>query len=158
VISPGKGGFSLSDLAFPVLGSAGAVTSWAHNQSALLDYLVTHRFLGLRSAAQHLREARDRAIVDLAGLMDAFGIVSASLLYAGPFEVRPLPHTVYVLGVTLIMVHVWSAFLQAMTDSGWYSPDVPPGRVLLLLRPLICPCRAPSGRGGLAGCQRLSVG
>jgi signal transduction histidine kinase len=51
--------------------------------------------------------------------------------------VRPLPATVYELGTVLIVVHVWSAFLQAMTDSSWYSPDVPPGRAVLLLRPVM---------------------
>jgi signal transduction histidine kinase len=37
----------------------------------------------------------------------------------------------------LIVVHVWSAFLQAMTDSTWYAPDTPPGRAVLALRPLM---------------------
>jgi hypothetical protein len=48
-----------------------------------------------------------------------------------------LPATVYELGIVLIVVHVWSAFLQAMTDSSWYSPDMPPGRAVLLLRPVM---------------------
>ena len=60
-----------------------------------------------------------------------------SLLYAGPLEVRPLPSLVYALGVVLIVIHVWSAFLQAMTDSSWYVQDPPPGRAVLLLRPLM---------------------
>jgi hypothetical protein len=37
----------------------------------------------------------------------------------------------------LIVVHVWSAFLQAMTDSSWYSPDSPQGRAVLPLRPVM---------------------
>jgi len=37
----------------------------------------------------------------------------------------------------LIVVHVWSAFLQAMTDSSWYSPVHPPGRAVLVLRPVM---------------------
>jgi len=32
---------------------------------------------------------------------------------------------------------VWSAFLQAMTDSSWYSPVHPPGRAVLVLRPVM---------------------
>jgi len=32
------------------------------------------------------------------------------------------------LGLVLVVIHLWSAFLQAMTDSGWYAP----GRGLLL--------------------------
>ena len=60
-----------------------------------------------------------------------------ALLFAGPLAVRPLPALVYALGTVLIVVHVWSAFLQAMTDSSWYSPDSPPGRAVLLLRPVM---------------------
>ena len=57
------------------------------------------------------------------------------MLFAGPLEVRPLPGTVYGLAMVLIVIHVWSAFLQAMTDSTWYSADPPPARALLVLRP-----------------------
>jgi signal transduction histidine kinase len=44
---------------------------------------------------------------------------------------------VYALGVVLVVVHVWSAFLQAMTDSSWYIPGPGPGRAVLMVRPLI---------------------
>jgi hypothetical protein len=121
------------------LGSVGAVTAWAHNRSSLLDFLVARNVIGLSAAARHLLGARERATADLSGLLEGFGIISASLLFAGPLEVRPLPATVYALGVVLIVVHVWSAFLQAMTDSSWYASDPPPGRAVLVLRPLMPP-------------------
>jgi histidine kinase/DNA gyrase B/HSP90-like ATPase len=108
-----------------------------HNRSSLLDFLVARNIVGLSHAARHLLGARQRATVDLAGLLEGFGIISAGLLFAGPLEVRPLPATVYRLGLVLITVHVWSVFLQTMTDSSWYSPDPPPGRLVLLLRPFI---------------------
>ena len=120
-----------------VLGSAGAAMAWAHNRSSLLDLLVARDIPGLSAVARHLLGARQRATVDLSGLLEGFGIISASLLFAGPLEVRPLPATVYALGMVLIVIHVWSAFLQAMTDSTWYASDPPPARVLLVLRPLI---------------------
>ena len=120
-----------------VLGSAGAVTAWAHNRSSLLDLLVAREVPGLSAVARHLLGARQRATVDLSGLLEGFGIISASLLFAGPLEVRPLPATVYGLGMVLIVIQVWSAFLQAMTDSTWYATDPPPARALLVLRPLI---------------------
>ena len=125
------------DAALLVLGSAGALTAWAHNRSSLLDLLVARDVTGLSAVARHLLGARERATVDLSGLLEGFGIISASLLFAGPLEVRPLPGTVYGLGMVLIVIHVWSAFLQAMTDSTWYSADPPPGRALLVLRPLM---------------------
>src|SRR5690242_9250322 len=122
-----------------VLGSAGAIMAWAHNRSSLLDLLVARDVPGLSAVARHLLGARQRATVDLSGLLEGFGIISASLLFAGPLEVRPLPATVYALGMVLIVIHVWSAFLQAMTDSTWYATDPPPARALLVLRPLIPP-------------------
>ena len=120
-----------------VLGSAGAVTAWAHNRSSLLDLLVARDIPGLGAVARHLLGARQRATIDLSGLLEGFGIISAALLFAGPLEVRPLPATVYGLAMVLIVIHVWSAFLQAMTDSTWYATDPPPARALLVLRPLI---------------------
>ena len=119
------------------LGTIGAVTAWAHNRSSLLDFLVARDVPGLSAAASHLIGARQRATADLSGLLEGFGIISVALLYAGPFAVRPLPALVYALGTVLIVVHVWSAFLQAMTDSSWYSPDPPPGQAVLLLRPVM---------------------
>ena len=119
------------------LGTIGAGTAWAHNRSSLLDFLVARDVPGLSAAASHLIGARQRATADLSGLLEGFGIISVALLYAGPFAVRPLPALVYALGTVLIVVHVWSAFLQAMTDSSWYSPDPPPGRAVLLLRPVM---------------------
>jgi signal transduction histidine kinase len=125
------------DAAMLALGSVGAVTAWAHNRSSLLDFMVARDIAGLSATARHLLGARERATADLSGLLEGFGIILVALLYAGPLEVRPLPATVYALGTVLIVIHVWSAFLQAMTDSGWYSPDTPPGRVVLALRPLM---------------------
>ena len=119
------------------LGTIGAVTAWAHNRSSLLDFLVARDVPGLSAAARHLIGAKQRATADLSGLLEGFGIVSVALLFAGPLAVRPLPALVYALGTVLIVVHVWSAFLQAMTDSSWYSPDSPPGRAVLLLRPVM---------------------
>jgi len=121
------------------LGSIGAITSWAHNRSLLLDLMAERNVVGLSHAARHLLAARNRATADLAGLLEGFGIISVGLLFAGPTEVRPLPATVYRLGLVLITVHVWSMFLQTMTDSSWYSPNPPPGRGVLLLRPAIPP-------------------
>ncbi len=125
------------DAALLALGSIGAVTAWAHNRSSLLDFLVARNIIGLSAAARHLLGARERATADLSGLLEGFGIIAASLLFAGPLEVRPLPAMVYALGTVLIVVHVWSAFLQAMTDSTWYASDPPPGRAVLVLRPLM---------------------
>ena len=130
-------GSAAQGAAMLALGSVGAVTAWAHNRSSLLDFLVDRDIPGLSAAAGHLIGARQRATADLSGLLEGFGIISVALLFAGPLEVRPLPATVYELGTLLIVVHVWSAFLQAMTDSSWYSPDMPPGRVVLLLRPVM---------------------
>ena len=125
------------DAALLALGSVGALTAWAHNRSSLLDFLVARNIAGLSAAARHLLGARVRATADLSGLLEGFGIISVTLLFAGPLEVRPLPALVYALGTVLIVIHVWSAFLQAMTDSTWYVQDPSPGRAVLVLRPLM---------------------
>ncbi len=125
------------DAAMLALGTIGAVTSWAHNRSSLLDFLMARNVVGLSHAARHLLRARQQATIDLAGLLEGFGIISAGLLFAGPLAVRPLAAAVYSLGLVLITVHVCSVFMQVMTDSSWYAPDPPPGRAVLLLRPVI---------------------
>jgi len=84
----------IQDAAMLALGSIGAVTSWAHNRSSLLDLMAAHNIAGLSHAARHLLAARKRATADLAGLLEGFGIISVGLLFAGPLEVRPLPATV----------------------------------------------------------------
>jgi hypothetical protein len=127
------------DAAMLAVATIGAVASWAHNRSSLLEFLVDRNLVGLSRVAWHLRGARERATADLAGLLDGFGIISAGLLFAGPLEVRPLPAVVYALGLVLITVHVWSVFMQTMTDSSWYAPDPPPPEGLLRLRPFIPP-------------------
>lgn len=123
------------DAAMLVLGTAGAVTAWAHNRSSLLDFLVARDVVVLSRAARHLLRARERATADLSGLLEGFGIILAALLFAGPLQVRPVPATVYAIGLVLVTVHVWSAFLQAMTDSSWYAPGATLGRAMLALRP-----------------------
>ena len=117
-----------------VLGSVGALTAWAHNRSSLLDLLVARDITGLSAAPGTRRRPRAghcRPVRPARGIRD----ISAALLFAGPLEVRPLPATVYGLAMVLIVIHVWSAFLQAMTDSTWYSADPPPARAVLVLRP-----------------------
>lgn len=125
------------DAAMLALGSVGALTAWAHNRSSLLDVLVERNVPVLSRVAGHLLSARERATADLSGLLEGFGIISVALLYAGPLQVRPLPATVYAIGLVLITVHVWSAFMQAMTDASWYAPGSPPGRAVQVLRPLM---------------------
>ena len=127
------------DAAMLALGTAGAVTSWAHNRTSLLYFLMDRDVIGLSPAARHLVRARQQATADLAGLLEGFGIITAGLLFGGPLEIRSLPATVYALGLVLITVHVWSVFMQTMTDPSWYKREPPPGRAVLLLRPAIPP-------------------
>ncbi|MFF4393654.1 hypothetical protein ACFY0G_44155 [Streptomyces sp. NPDC001552] len=95
------------------------------------------RFTALRWLARHLSGAKGRATIDLSGVLECGGILAALLLYVGPMAVRPLPAPVYVFGLAVSTVHVWTAMSQAMIDAGWYNPDAPPARQLVRLRPLI---------------------
>jgi hypothetical protein len=128
--------------AYLLLATAGVVTAWAHNRIDVLDGLMRWRNPLVRRAAEHLRDARPRATVDLAGLAEGFGIISASLLYSGPIAVHAIPRAVFATGIVLITVHIWSAFSQAMTDASWYNPDIPPPPGLVRFRPMMPPLLA----------------
>ena len=52
------------------LGTIGAITSWAHNRSSLLDFMAARNIAGLSHAARHLLASRTRATADLAGLLE----------------------------------------------------------------------------------------
>ncbi|MET9462146.1 hypothetical protein ABZY05_45250 [Streptomyces canus] len=117
--------------------TVGAITTWAHYRPGVLDRLLASRLTVIGWCGRHLSGVKGRATVDLSGVLECGGILVALLLYVGPVAVRPLPAPVYVLGLAVSTVHIWSAFSQAMIDAGWYNPDAPPTRVLVRLRPLI---------------------
>ncbi|MEU6071364.1 ATP-binding protein [Streptomyces sp. NPDC047082] len=125
--------------------TAGAITTWAHYRPGALDRVVVSRFAAISWLGRHLSGAKGRATVDLSGVLECGGILAALLLYVGPVAVRPLPAPLYVLGLAVSTVHVWSALSQAMIDAGWYNPDEPPPRLLVRLRPLIPPALAALG-------------
>lgn len=122
---------------FLLLVTAGVGTAWLHTHSALLDRLTALPVPGLRHAARHLGSTQGRATADLSGIAESAGILIAVLLYAGPAPVRSLPAAVYLTGLGLAATHVWSAWLQVMTDASWYNPDNRPGTPLTRFRPLM---------------------
>ncbi|MBH5133254.1 HAMP domain-containing histidine kinase [Streptomyces sp. HB-N217] len=123
----------------------GAITTWAHYRPGVLDRVADSRFAAVRWLARHLSGAKGRATVDLSGVLECGGILAALLLYVGPVAVRPLPAPVFVFGLAVSTVHVWTAMSQAMIDAGWYNPDAPPARQLVRLRPLIPPALSALG-------------
>ncbi len=120
-----------------LMASAGVGMAWIQTMPDVLDRLASGRVAPLRKTAGHLLGARSKATADLSGLLEGFGMIVALLLYAGPVPVRPLPLPVYVAGLILITMHVWSAQAQVMTDASWYNPDQPPARGLVAYRPWI---------------------
>jgi signal transduction histidine kinase len=143
--------------------SVGVSMAWVQTQQGVLDRLAHGRIAALRRTAGHLSRARGRATADLSGLLEGFGMILVLLLYGGPISVRPLPLPVYVIGVTLITAHVWSAFVQVMTDASWYNPDEPANQGLIALRPWI-PAMVAAIEAGLtfapvhSGADRLPAG
>lgn len=125
-----------------LLVTVGAITTWAHYRPGALDRVVVSRFAAVSWLGRHLSGAKGRATVDLSGVLECGGILAALLLYVGPVAVRPLPAPIFVLGLAVSTMHVWSALSQAMIDAGWYNPDAPPARLLVRLRPLIPPTLA----------------
>jgi hypothetical protein len=146
-----------------LLVSVGVSMAWVQTQQGVLDRLAQGRIAALRRTAGHLSGARSRATADLSGLLEGFGTILVLLLYGGPVPVRPLPLPVYVVGVILITAHVWSAFVQVMTDASWYNPDERANRGLVILRPWI-PAMVAAIEAGLifsptfSGAVRLPAG
>ena len=146
-----------------LLVSVGVSMAWVQTQQGVLDRLAQGRIAALRRTAGHLSGARSRATADLSGLLEGFGTILVLLLYGGPVPVRPLPLPVYVIGVILVTAHVWSAFVQVMTDASWYNPDERANRGLVILRPWI-PAMVAAIEAGLifaptfSGAVRLPAG
>jgi hypothetical protein len=120
-----------------ILVTAGVGTAWLHTRSRLLDRLAMLPVPGLRQAARHLGSTQGRATADLSGIAESVGIVIAILLFTGPVAVTPLPAAVYLTGLGLAAVHVWSAWSQVMTDASWYNPNVAQNAALVRFRPLM---------------------
>jgi signal transduction histidine kinase len=146
-----------------LLVSVGVSMAWVQTQQGVLDRLAQGRIAALRRTAGHLSGARSRATADLSGLLEGFGTILVLLLYGGPVPVRPLPLPVYVIGVILVTAHVWSAFVQVMTDASWYNPDERANRGLVIVRPWI-PAMVAAIEAGLifaptfSGAVRLPAG
>jgi signal transduction histidine kinase len=120
---------------FLALVTVGVGTAWLHTRWQLLARLARSPVPGLRQAARHLGGTQGRATADLSGIAESAGIVIALLLFT--VAARPLAAWVYLTGLGLAAVHVWSAWSQVMTDASWYNPDVPPHPSLVRFRPLM---------------------
>jgi hypothetical protein len=117
--------------------SAGTAMAWVQTRPQLLDRVAGGGVAAFRRTAEHLLGTRGKATADLPGLLEGIGAIVVLLLYAGPVPARPLPPPVYVIGLVLITVLVWSAQAQVMTDASWYNPDEPPPGGLVAFRPWI---------------------
>ena len=120
---------------FLALVTVGVCMAWLHTRGRVLDRLAAAPVPGLRQAARHLGSTQGRATADLSGVAESAGIVIAILLFT--VAARPLAGWVYLTGVGLAAVYVWSAWSQAMTDASWYNPDVRPHPTLVRIRPLM---------------------
>jgi len=120
---------------FLVLVTAGVGAAWLHTRGRLLYRLAGSPAPALRQAARHLSSTQGRATADLSGVMESTGIVVALLLFT--VVATSLPSWVYLTGLSLAAVHVWSAWSQVMTDASWYNPDSEPHPGLVWFRPLM---------------------
>ncbi|WP_261557951.1 ATP-binding protein [Frankia tisae] len=128
------------------LVTVGCLLSGVHARPALTDAL--ERLPGAGGLTGHLAGTRGRAIVDVPGLLEAFGVVAAGLLFAGPWPVAGLSVSARSVGVLASVAFAWLVGLNALLDAGWYAPyapviigsdrsDQPAPRVLRVLRRLM---------------------
>jgi hypothetical protein len=105
------------------LATAGCLLSYAHARPALVE--AFERLPGLASVAGHLTATRGRATFDVPGLFEAFGAVSAGLLFAGPWPVAGLSTPIRSVAVIAAVGFAWLVGLNTTIDAGWYAPTMP---------------------------------
>ncbi|TCO62125.1 hypothetical protein [Actinocrispum wychmicini] len=128
-------GDALRGAAQLLLATAAVMLAFAHLSAEALARLG--RIPGLTRLVDHLASTSGRATVDASGLLEGAGAFLATWLYVGPFPLVSLPTGVRILGVTLAVLYVWEAVLQAVIDPGWYSTKFPPPRGMRRFRVLI---------------------
>jgi signal transduction histidine kinase len=125
--------------------TVGCALSCVHARPALMD--AVERLQGAGQLADHLVGTRGRATFDAPGLLEAFGVVAAGLLFAGPWPVTGLSVAVRSAAILAAVAFAWLVGLNSLIDAGWYAPyapvvigsdrsDQPAPRVLLLFRRL----------------------
>jgi signal transduction histidine kinase len=62
---------------------------------------------------------------DLPGLLEAFGVVVAGLLFAGPWPVAGLSVAVRSAAILAVVAFAWLVGLNSLIDAGWYAPYAP---------------------------------
>ncbi|WP_322756404.1 ATP-binding protein [Frankia sp. Cas3] len=106
-----------------VLVTVGCPMAFIHARPRLVARL--ERIPGLRWLADHMFQARGHAEVDLPGLLEAFGVLSAGLLFAGPWAVPGLSAAIRSVALLACVSCTWMVFLNVVLDAGWYAPAVP---------------------------------
>uniref|UniRef100_UPI002AD37540 hypothetical protein n=1 Tax=Frankia sp. Cr1 TaxID=3073931 RepID=UPI002AD37540 len=106
-----------------VLVTVGCPMAFIHARPRLVARL--EQIPGLRWLADHLFQARGHAEVDLPGLLEGFGILSAGLLFAGPWAVPGLSAAARSVALLACVSFTWMVFLNVVLDAGWYAPAVP---------------------------------
>jgi signal transduction histidine kinase len=115
--------------------TAGLGLAWLDAYPPISEVLLGSR--GLRRWLDaHTTAVRTTATINLAGLLEGFGVVIAGLLFAGPLPVS-MPHAVRLAALIAVTAFGWNAFSQVASDPGYYKADPPPADSMVVMRWLL---------------------
>jgi hypothetical protein len=113
----------------------GCVLAWLDayppRSDSVLGSHALRRWLDARTTA-----VSKTATVNLAGLLEGFGVVAAALLFAGPLPVS-MPAGSRAAAAVALTGFCWNAFSQVITDPGYYNPGRPPAHWVVAFRWLL---------------------
>ena len=89
-----------------------------------------------RWLAAHAVDRDETANANLPGLLEGFGVVAGSLLFAGPLPVS-MAVGARVVALVALTAYAWSAFSQVAIDPGYYNADAAPARWAIAARWLL---------------------
>lgn len=115
--------------------TVGFVLAWLDAYPPSSDAILGSR--GLR----HWVDARTTAVskiatMNLAGLLEGFGVVAGGFLFAGPLPVS-MPAGPRLAAAVALAVFCWDAFSQVVADPGYYNKGRPPQRWVIAVRWLL---------------------
>jgi hypothetical protein len=114
---------------------AGLTLAWLDAYPPMSEVLLGSR--GLRRWLDDQTAATSTtAAINLAGLLEGFGVVIAALLFAGPLPVS-MPHPARLAALVAVTAFGWSAFSQVAADPGYYKTDPPAADSMVAMRWLL---------------------
>jgi hypothetical protein len=115
--------------------TGGVLLAWLDAYPPASDVLLGSRALR-RWVDARTAVVSKTATINLAGLLEGFGVVAVALLFAGPLPVS-MPAGLRLAGAAALTAFCWDAFSQVVGDAGYYNADRPADRWVIAVRWLL---------------------